>query len=460
LEPGREAAGPGLRGEQLLRDVVGGPALAGSAPLALICSCGEGCKALEAPHLGQGLFSRALLDEMAEALETEAELSCGEALQQRLRERMGRLAKECGLSGEQRPWIQLSDQAPVLIPRRQDPTLASAHERPASAVRVKCPICGRRNVEADTFECKHCGRDYLCTEHFVESGRCCEECAQELAREREEAERRAMAEVEIRAREHAAREAEERRQQIEQQRQEGERRRREEQRQRAEAEQQAREEAERKAQEEVARRQHEAQVAAKASPPPLLAPKPPPLPSKPPLTRPAEPAPPVLSRPQRPEAAATASPAAVPVGLNPRVASLPAAEVQTACLTVSRRSAWFDFTGEFSILADGQVIERVGAGAQASLTLPPGEHTLEVGHLWSRSRPLEVKLGPGEEVLLECRYEARWALLVFLVALAVFFPGLRHIPWVLPLVFVACAFGRLCLCVVPPGQSEAGQAGK
>ena len=162
LEQGRDAAGPGLQGEQLLRDVVCGKTAASFAPLALVCSCAEGRKALEAPQLGQGLFSRALLEEMQAALEIKAELTCGEAFQQRLRERMGRLSEQCGLASDQHPWVQLSDEAPVLIPGGREPAgedapplkspAADAPNRPAKAI---CPACGLRNDPGDHRSVRH-----------------------------------------------------------------------------------------------------------------------------------------------------------------------------------------------------------------------------------------------------------------------------------------------------------------
>ncbi|MBM3880504.1 MAG: hypothetical protein FJ387_12445, partial [Verrucomicrobia bacterium] len=247
LEPGREAAGAGLQGEQLLRDVVCAPTPKASASLALICSCGEGRKALEAPQLGQGLFSRALLDELEAALDTEAELTCGEVLQQHLRERMGRLAAQCGLAADQRPWVQLSDQAPVLIPGRwaTTPRPVTPPPVPPASNRVLCPVCGLRNDPDGTFRCRLCGRDYLCRDHFVRGERCCEECAARLAEERqrdkEAAERRA---------------AEERQREAERQRIEAERVAAERKRQMAQQERQRQEAAARKQAEEEARRKN------------------------------------------------------------------------------------------------------------------------------------------------------------------------------------------------------------
>ncbi len=41
---------------------------------------------------------------------------------------------------------------------------------------VKCPECGRRNDQKDTFECRICKRDYLCNDHYVKDIRACEAC--------------------------------------------------------------------------------------------------------------------------------------------------------------------------------------------------------------------------------------------------------------------------------------------
>ncbi len=51
----------------------------------------------------------------------------------------------------------------------------------AQPERVRCPKCGRKNPEADTFDCLGpCGRQNLCLRHFDETHNVCADCAQAL----------------------------------------------------------------------------------------------------------------------------------------------------------------------------------------------------------------------------------------------------------------------------------------
>lgn len=61
----------------------------------------------------------------------------------------------------------------------------------APPVRVKCPWCGRRNPDADTFDCQgSCGRQNLCLRHFDEELLVCKQCAGQLRGEAEAEEKR------------------------------------------------------------------------------------------------------------------------------------------------------------------------------------------------------------------------------------------------------------------------------
>jgi hypothetical protein len=48
--------------------------------------------------------------------------------------------------------------------------------RHASDQTYKCPICGKENTPHETFRCRRCGRQYLCSEHLNPNERVCEEC--------------------------------------------------------------------------------------------------------------------------------------------------------------------------------------------------------------------------------------------------------------------------------------------
>ena len=109
-------------------------------------------------------------------------------------------ARAQGHPGGQEPQSMCNGQVPVLLPGAGVTVSPIAPaERPVpqnplpGTARFKCPLCGRRNLEAETFECKGCGRDYLCNEHFVKARRCCQDCASELAAQEEEERRKRLA---------------------------------------------------------------------------------------------------------------------------------------------------------------------------------------------------------------------------------------------------------------------------
>jgi sarcosine oxidase delta subunit len=48
---------------------------------------------------------------------------------------------------------------------------------------LKCPICGRRNPETETFDCRgECGRESLCVRHLDDEYNVCADCAAERRR--------------------------------------------------------------------------------------------------------------------------------------------------------------------------------------------------------------------------------------------------------------------------------------
>lgn len=204
-------ASSGMRGAPELRELAAAPAAQEAGAFTLLCACDEGQQAREVAELRQGLFSRALLEELETALQGEIELRLDGRWESALAERMNRLAGRFGPPTLQRPWIQHSGTPPILMPgkiARGDKARDSIISRVETRLH-KCPLCGRRNLEEDTFECQQCGRDYLCNEHYRARRRCCEECEDRLqAGERERpAQERAQAEAreEERKREEAER---------------------------------------------------------------------------------------------------------------------------------------------------------------------------------------------------------------------------------------------------------------
>ena len=213
----RDRGGPsGLCGAQGLRNIVAasGDVLAGGA-FTLLCACDEGEQAREMPELKRGLFTCALLEEMKVADHAQTELRLDDKWEEQLHARMGQLAALHGMPSNQRPWIKRSGGVPVLL-RGAAVTQGQPHPS-ETEVKVKCPICGRRNLDGTTFECQHCHRDHLCEAHWTEAGRCCEQCAEKAAQTKTEQRRKAeealekerlsqeKAEAEQKAREEVAR---------------------------------------------------------------------------------------------------------------------------------------------------------------------------------------------------------------------------------------------------------------
>jgi len=66
------------------------------------------------------------------------------------------------------------------------PEPAEAERKGSEASVHKCPICGLRNREEETFECRVCGRDYLCRDHFNKELLCCKECGEKQRKEAEQ----------------------------------------------------------------------------------------------------------------------------------------------------------------------------------------------------------------------------------------------------------------------------------
>ncbi|MGO8678746.1 MAG: caspase family protein [Limisphaerales bacterium] len=144
----REGTAQGFQGARGLRDIVSAsPPQEG--PLSILCSCDEGRQAQEVPSLEQGLFSRALLEEFESAARDGGELRLDDHLEQALRERMSRLARDNDLPLlDQRPWIQRSGETPALLyGRPKEPSLAGLPPAQARAPGPPPVLPGHRTPE-------------------------------------------------------------------------------------------------------------------------------------------------------------------------------------------------------------------------------------------------------------------------------------------------------------------------
>ncbi len=97
--------------------------------------------------------------------------------------REGRYCPDCG--GELVAALSAGDSLRIRSPEAHatiNPTfiLPGAGSGEALPKRVKCPLCGQKPLEADTFDCQGpCGRSNLCRRHFDEEYEMCRDCARE-----------------------------------------------------------------------------------------------------------------------------------------------------------------------------------------------------------------------------------------------------------------------------------------
>ena len=203
LDACRSNAFTGERGNGRPRDLAPISALMGAPDVgtarrvgghAIWRSCSSGQCAMELEQFEHGVFSLAIDTVMTECIRTGRELTFDKPFMRLVVDKMQSFAQD----GEQLPEDQYSGNWPgmILIPGRKTATTL-----PKSTALVLCPVCGFRNREEQTFRCRVCGRDYLCTTHFDKQERCCEDCAAAKRREREAAECRAREDAERRARE-------------------------------------------------------------------------------------------------------------------------------------------------------------------------------------------------------------------------------------------------------------------
>ncbi|MBR4614333.1 MAG: SUMF1/EgtB/PvdO family nonheme iron enzyme [Kiritimatiellae bacterium] len=178
------------------------PVMAGDGALTIVTSCDAGQTAAELSERRHGLFTVAMLDLLREAQRAHSRIDLSDAFRLSLGRRMGEIAARFGLPTEQRPRFSCTGNSCFILLDGVVPTASATqpppqyHQPSVAPTFVICPVCGFRNCEQQTFRCRVCGRDHLCTAHFDKQERCCEDCA--AVKRRERADREA---VERRARE-------------------------------------------------------------------------------------------------------------------------------------------------------------------------------------------------------------------------------------------------------------------
>ena len=146
---------------------------------AVLSSCWEGQASYEYEREEHGWFTWNLLTELREASQPTVDVA---HLHLRLKDRMKQAWRLLPEAAAQEPHVKIEGDIPVLarhggmVAGGVPPTV-----RAPALESLKCPICGRRNALKDTFDCRSCGREYLCKRHQDDQTYWCEDCVREAA---------------------------------------------------------------------------------------------------------------------------------------------------------------------------------------------------------------------------------------------------------------------------------------
>lgn len=93
--------------------------------------------------------------------------------------------------------------------------------------------------------------------------------------------------------------------------------------------------------------------------------------------------------------------------------------MQPATITVDRdKTVWTDRARAYKVLVDGEDQATVRSGASATITVPPGEHTIEVRIDWCSSPAVHLEVTPGSTHRLRCRANANPLTVLYYTLLA------------------------------------------
>ena len=74
-------------------------------------------------------------------------------------------------------------------------------------------------------------------------------------------------------------------------------------------------------------------------------------------------------------------------------------------IVVRRPSSWKMFLRSVNVYIDGVRAGKVSNGRAVAFDVAAGTHAVDIRLQWIKTKPLEVEVGPGETVLVECRTE-------------------------------------------------------
>ena len=140
-------------------------------------SCDRFCPAMEFDDLGHGVFTRAVMDMLAD--ESARSTPFGEAFVAGIRSRMRGILSAHNVPTEQNPCFQTNGEAFFLFDNMPVGKEATSPLPVSTVPLVFCPVCGKYNLVTDTFKCKVCGMDNLCLSHSSGTPGVCRSCALE-----------------------------------------------------------------------------------------------------------------------------------------------------------------------------------------------------------------------------------------------------------------------------------------
>lgn len=82
-------------------------------------------------------------------------------------------------------------------------------------------------------------------------------------------------------------------------------------------------------------------------------------------------------------------------------------QMNSAAIVVKRPSAWGLFLRSVIIYIDGKRAGKVGNGQSVIFDVAAGSHVVHIRLDWMKTKPLDLNVGPGERVTLECQTGAR-----------------------------------------------------
>lgn len=67
-----------------------------------------------------------------------------------------------------------------------------------------------------------------------------------------------------------------------------------------------------------------------------------------------------------------------------------------------KKHAWQDRMRDYAVLVNGKKVASVSNGSDADITVKPGKHRVQLKIDWCGSPPIDLEVGDGQTVVVEC----------------------------------------------------------